>query len=161
VGLGGGLLVAMLARPPDILVAVRADLAAVRTADGGLAISPWARDKFVSERWLRLAGRDAAAPWPATGAEGDARLRCDALGCIVGGDGRRVALTRVPEALEEDCILADLVISFVSDEPCSTATPLIGRRSLARGQGLAVRIDEDGVVVETVRESRGERPWVR
>ncbi len=158
IALGIGLMV--LARPPDLLVDRRGQIVAVRLDDGRLAISPWRRDRWITDGWLRSAGQDEAAPWPEDGAGGD-DLRCDALGCVVGRRGQRIALARRPEALEEDCALVDLVISYPRIERCPNGTPLIGPAALWQAGGLALWVERDGIETTSVREVRGERPWVQ
>jgi competence protein ComEC len=127
--------------------------------DDGLAISPWQRDSWITDGWLRSAGQTEAAAWPEDGASDD--LRCDELGCVALRNGQRVALVRRPEALEEDCALADLVISYPRIEHCPNGTALIGPRALRRTGGLALWLDRGGIAQLTVREVRGERPWVQ
>ncbi|MGH6920642.1 MAG: ComEC/Rec2 family competence protein [Geminicoccaceae bacterium] len=158
IALGCGLM--LLARPPDILVDARGQIVAVRLDDGQLAISPWRRDSWITDGWLQTAGQDEAAPWPADGG-GDEDLRCDALGCIFSRGGQRIALARRPEALEEDCALADLVISYPRIEHCPNDTPLIGPAALWHAGGIALWIERDGIETRAVREVRGERPWVQ
>ena len=148
----------LLARPPDLLVDRRGQIVAVRLADGHLAISPWKRDSWITDSWLQSAGQEEGAPWPADGRD-DADLRCDAQGCIVSRGGQRIALARRPEALEEDCVLADLVISYPRIEHCPNGTPLLGPEALWRSGGLALWVDRDGIETLSVREVRGERPW--
>jgi competence protein ComEC len=132
----------------------------VRLADGQLALSPWKRDSWITDSWLQSAGQDEAAPWPADGRD-DADLRCDDLGCIVSRGAHLIALVRRPEALEEDCVLADLVISYPRIEHCPSGTQLIGPDALWRSDGLALWVDSDGIETLSVREVRGERPWVQ
>jgi competence protein ComEC len=158
IALGCGLM--LLARPPDLLVDRRGQIVAVRLADGQLAISPWKRDRWITDSWLQSAGQHEAAPWPAGGRD-DADLRCDALGCIVSRGGHLIALVRRPEALEEDCVLADLVISYPRIEHCLSGTPLIGPEALWRSDGLALWVGRGGIETLSVREVRGERPWVQ
>jgi competence protein ComEC len=158
IALGCGLM--LLARPPDVLVDARGQIVAVRLDDGRLAISPWKRDSWITDSWLQTAGQDEAAPWPADGGD-DQDLRCDALGCIVSRGGQRIALARRPEALEEDCALADLVVSYPRIERCPSGTPLIGPEALWRSGGLALWVEQGGIETVSVREVRGERPWVR
>jgi competence protein ComEC len=157
IALGVGLM--LLAQPPDLLVDSRGQIAAVRLDDGRIAISPWQRDGWITDGWLRSAGQTEAAAWPEDGSSHD--LRCDALGCIVERHGQRVALVRRPEALEEDCALASLVISYPRIERCPNGNPLIGPRALRRAGGVALWLDAGGIESLTVREVQGERPWVR
>jgi competence protein ComEC len=158
IAIGCGLM--LLARPPDVLVDARGQIAAVRLADGRLALSPWKRDGWITDSWLQSAGQNEAAPWPADG-NADPDLRCDALGCIVTRAHQKIALVRRPEALEEDCALASLVISYPRIERCPNGTPLIGPAALWDAGGLALWIGRGGIETLTVREVRGERPWVQ
>jgi competence protein ComEC len=155
----GGLL-ALLDRPPDLLVDARGQLFAVRLEGGGLALSTWERDSWITERWLEGAGEAAAAPWPEAG-EGAGGLRCDALGCVLTRHDQRVALARRPEALEADCRRADLVVSYPRLERCPDGTPLIGPQALRAAGGFALWLDPAGIERLSVRAVRGERPWVR
>jgi competence protein ComEC len=72
-----------------------------------------------------------------------------------------VALAREPEALEEDCARAALVISYPRIDRCPNGTPLLGPRALRRAGGVALWLEATGIEVVTVREVRGERPWTR
>jgi competence protein ComEC len=155
-----GLLLMPLGRPADLLIDARGEIVAVRLDDGSLALSPWQRDRWITDTWLQSAGQAQAAPWPEYGG-GAGPLRCDALGCMIELHGRRVALARAPEAVEEDCRHADLVVSYPRVEWCPGATPLIGPRALRRAGGLALWLEPAGIETLTVREVRGERPWTR
>ena len=159
-GIALGLLLMPAGDRPDLLVDARGEVVAVRLDDGALALSPWKRDRWITDNWLQSAGRAEAAPWPAEGLPAGP-LACDPLGCILERHGHQVALARRPEALEEDCRLADLVLSYPRLERCPTATPLIGPHALAHAGGLALWLEPSGITTLTVRAARGERPWVR
>jgi competence protein ComEC len=159
IALGGAL--GLVGEPPDVLIDARGQIAGVRLDDGRLAISPWRRDGWVTEQWLRSAGQEQAAPWPETGQGGSLGVSCDALGCVLVRDGRTVALAREPGALEEDCRRADLVISYPRIERCPNGTPMIGPSALRREGGVALWIGPARIRTLTVRDTRGERPWVR
>jgi competence protein ComEC len=159
-GIALGLLLMPAGDPPDLLIDARGEIVAVRLDDGALALSPWRRDGWITDNWLQSAGRAEAAPWPAEGLPAGP-LACDPLGCIVERHGRRVALARRPEALEEDCRAADLVISYPRLERCPTGTPLIGPRALRHAGGLVLWLGPSRIATLTVREVRGERPWTR
>jgi competence protein ComEC len=156
---GAGL--GLLGTPADVLVDARGQIAGVRLDDDRLAISPWRRDGWVTEQWLRSAGQVRAAPWPETGQGSTLGLSCDALGCVLVRDGRTIALAREPGALEDDCARADLVVSYPRIERCPNGTPLIGPAALRHAGGIALRIGPADIDVLTVRETRGARPWVR
>jgi len=161
IGIGLGLLLMPLGRPPDLLIDARGEIVAVRLDDGGLALSPWQRDRWITDTWLQSAGQDRAADWPAPGQGGAGDFACDAIGCVLTRAGHTVALARAPEALEEDCRHADLVVSYPRLEWCRGATPLIGPRALRRAGGLALWLEPAGIEMLTVRDARGERPWTR
>jgi competence protein ComEC len=88
-------------------------------------------------------------------------LRCDELGCVYQRAGRRIAFTRVAEALPEDCARNDLVISYPRVETCRNGAPLIGPNALRASGGLALWIEPDHIERLSVREVRGDRPWAR
>jgi competence protein ComEC len=155
-----GIALGLTGERPDLLVDERGQIVAVRLDDGRLALSPWRRDRWITEQWLRSAGQSEAAPWPENGA-GGGDLRCDGMGCIVARAGQQIALVRRPEALEEDCALASLVISYPRIEHCPNGTPLIGPQALRRSGGMALWLEAAGIEILTVREVRGERPWVQ
>jgi competence protein ComEC len=160
-GVALGLLLTALQQRADLLIDARGQIVAVRLNDGRLAISPWQRDRWITESWLQDAGQDESAPWPESGAAGAGPLACDALGCVLQRRGQLVALAREPEALEEDCARASLVVSYPRIERCPNGTPVIGPRALRRSGGLALWLQPTGIDVLTVREVRGERPWTR
>jgi competence protein ComEC len=162
VGVVVGLLLTVLQQRPDLLIDARGQIVAVRLDDGRLALSPWKRDRWITESWLQGAGQDQqGAPWPEAGGAAAGPLTCDALGCLVQRAGQLVALAREPEALEEDCARAALVISYPRIDRCPNGTPLLGPRALRRAGGVALWLEATGIEVVTVREVRGERPWTR
>jgi competence protein ComEC len=157
--LGFGIM--MLARPPDILLDARGEIAGVRLDDGRLALSPWRRDHWITDSWLQSAGQAQPVGWPEVGRGGQGGLACDDAGCLLARNGRKVALARRPEALEADCARADLVLSYPRLERCSNGTALIGPRALRTTGGLALWLDAAGIRTLSVREARGDRPWSR
>jgi hypothetical protein len=53
------------------------------------------------------------------------------------------------------------VLSYSRLERCPTGRPLIGPRALAHAGGFALWLEPAGIATLSVREARGERPWVR
>ena len=156
-----GIALGLIDQRPDLLVDARGQLVAVRLEGGGLALSPWRRDSWVTSGWLRTAGELETAPWPEPGTGGAGGLRCDVEGCVLRRHGRAVAIARRPEALETDCRRANLVISYPRLERCPNGTPLIGPEALRAAGGLALWLDASGIERLSVREVRGDRPWTR
>jgi competence protein ComEC len=156
-----GLVSIALVHPPDVLISADAKLVAVRGADGLLQVSTERGSKLTRETWLRRSGQDQAVPWPSSGASADGRLTCDPWGCIYKAEDELVALVRSPEALAEDCRAVRVVVATVPVRaPCPSAQLVIDRFSLWRDGGHAIWLDHGAARAESVREARGERPWV-
>jgi competence protein ComEC len=156
-----GLLSIATERGPDILVSGDARLLAVRGDDGLLQVSAPRAGRLTRETWLRRAGQDEAPLWPAQGASADGRLSCDPSGCLYRAHGQVVALVRDPAALAEDCRVATVVIATVPvRRACPSAELVIDRFALWREGGHAIWLTSDGVRAQSVRASRGARPWV-
>jgi competence protein ComEC len=156
-----GLLGIALVRPPDLVLADDAKLVAALAADGTYMLQGKPQ-KIDVETWTRrAAASETGAPFPKHGSSADGSLSCDGLGCLYRARGRTVALLRDPQALDEDCRTADLVISpEPSRRRCRAATPIIDRFDLWRGGAHAVWLDPGVITIETVAAWRGERPWV-
>jgi competence protein ComEC len=158
VPVAAGIAMAMLARPPDIMISRDAQTIAVRTADGRLALLRSPSDKYSAADWLKRDG-DARLPPDAIAKTSDG-VRCDALGCIARtSSGLAVAAPSRPDALADDCSSAAIVISAVPTRHACTGPKLvIDRFDVARGGATAIWL-ADGIVTETVRDARGDRPW--
>jgi competence protein ComEC len=160
VPIAAGFATLLFVRPPDILVDNAGKLFAVRAPDGRLALSS-RRTGFSADTWLRrsaqaeperLPGRkDPIADW----------LRCDSLGCVYRAGGHVVALVHDRAALDDDCTEATVVISAVPIRrgACRGPPLVVDRYRLWRDGPHAFWLGPDGVEVESVGESRGERPW--
>ncbi len=153
-----GIFLAILTRPPDLLVARDATTVAVRGADGTLRLVRPARDDYSADQWLKRDGdeRDADAA-VATRKDG---VRCDAYGCITNGrDGTQIAITARAEALAEDCTRAAIVVSAVpTRRKCIGPRLVIDKFDISRAGGYAVWLGPE-LTVETVEGERGMRPW--
>lgn len=149
-------------RGPDVLVSEDGDLFAVADPDGPLLLSSARADEFVADTWLRRSGTAVAGVLPEDGYGAAGRLACDSLGCIYRAFGRTVALVQQPIALLEDCGAADVVVSFEPVRiPCAPTLAVIDRFDLWRNGAYAIWIEDDGgIEIDSVRELRGERPWV-
>ncbi len=99
---------------PDVLVAAGAETVAVRTAEGRLSVLRLGNDTFAARQWL-AADADQRTP-------GDAGLsqafRCDETGCIARlRDGKLIAVVLAPDAFEEDCRRAALLVTADKRRP--------------------------------------------
>lgn len=150
-----------LTTPPDVLVSGDGRLMGVRGGDGGLLLSSTRAEAFTGEGWLRRLGDDAAETWPDSSATPDGSLSCDALGCIYRKGGHLVALVKQVAALDEDCRVADVVVSLVPvRRACPSAGTVIDRFDLWREGAHALWLRPEEVEVMSVGETRGDRPWV-
>jgi competence protein ComEC len=145
---------------PDVLIADDGRLFAVADPAGRLLLSSDA-DEFAADTWLRRSGMSVGGTLPADGYGADGRLACDSTGCIYTAHGRRIAVVRHPVALFEDCRVADVVVSLEPVRIPCRAPAVIDRFDLWRNGAHAVWVGDDGAIdVRSVREMRGDRPWV-
>lgn len=162
-GLGpiaAAVLLAVLARPPDLLVDPGMGMAAVRAEDGSVTLVEWRRDKLIRESWLRHLGVAAAEPAPLPGAGPRGGIACDENGCVVSLGASQVALAHRMAAVVEDCGRVDLVIARLWPASCP-GSELIGPRLLRASGGLAVTWQGEDLAIATVAARRGDWPWSR
>jgi competence protein ComEC len=160
-GLGpisAGLLIAGLAKPPDILIARNGRDVAVRLANGKLALLHPARDRYAAASWLKRDG-DVRMPGDAVASAKDG-VRCDSDGCVARlPSGVLLAQSARFDALHEDCAEAQIVVSAVPTRfACRGPRLVIDRFDIARNGAYAIWLAH-GTRIETVRQSRGHRPW--
>jgi competence protein ComEC len=150
-----GVASAWFAPLPDMLVADDAATIAIRGPDGSLHFVNKPADKFAARDWLRRDGdeRDIAD------AVGVAGLSCDGVGCLVTGTVK-VAVSQYPEALDEDCMRANIVVSAAAAIGCKGPAVVIDQMSAQAGEGWRVTLSPTPTAI-SVRELRGERPWVK
>lgn len=159
-GLAAGLAGYWLQEGPDILVSDDGALMAVRMEDGRLSLSESRRGRRIAESWLEQQGQGEALYWPDGGESPDGRLRCDGLGCIYRAGGRSVSLLADGLAQDEDCRIADIVISArPMRRRCTGPELVIDRFDLWRHGATAIWLDGDVPRLRTVAEYQGDRPW--
>ena len=101
-------LIAIRTPLPDVLVSTDGQALAVRGADGRLSVHRTGRNAFAVKEWLATDG-DARLSNDKTFGEG---FRCDPSGSIVGlAGGKPVSQVITPDAFEEDCTLAAVVVT--------------------------------------------------
>jgi len=149
---GAGL--AYFAHLPDMLVAGDAVTIAIRGPDRLLHFVRKPLNKFAARDWLRGDGdgRDI------TDAVSMPGLSCDGLGCIVK-ESVLIAASLKPEALDEDCVRAKVVVIPATAADCKGPAVVIDRKAAEDGGGWRITLSPAPMAV-SVRELRGERPWV-
>jgi competence protein ComEC len=129
----------------------------VRGADGRLAIHRTGRDAFAVKEWLAADG-DARLPNDKGLGEG---FRCDPSGCIASlAGGKLVSQVVAPDAFEEDCRLAAVVVT--SRELPAECKALVIDRKVSRGNGaITLRWIGEGFEIKAARPAGLDRPWAR
>jgi competence protein ComEC len=163
----------VMVETPDVLVDGSGRLFAVKDANGQLRLSSRRAARFSGEVWLRRVGQgeDDTPPWPDRGPDGGTDsgadsgaghdLVCDSLGCVYRAQGFAVALMRDPLAIADDCRRADIVVSAVPvPGACPSAMRVIDRFDLWRNGAHAIWLSRGEVRIESVADTRGDRPWV-
>ncbi|MBM3567951.1 MAG: ComEC/Rec2 family competence protein [Alphaproteobacteria bacterium] len=162
VGVVGGCLSPFVTPTPDLLVDAEGRALAIKSAEGGLMVDAPRGGDFAVQTWLRRAGEDRALPWPRGGVSADGRLRCDIEGCVWRTEGRVVALPRTARAVEEDCRMAEIVVTALPVRGrCPSARLVIDGEDLRRRGAHALWLGAGGPRLESVGDWRGTRPWAR
>ncbi|WP_131193755.1 ComEC/Rec2 family competence protein [Lichenihabitans psoromatis] len=142
----------------DMIVAPTGDAVAVRQESGLLAVVGKS-NSFAVEQWLRadgdgreaaLLGRQTAAPVG----------RCDKLGCVAPLPGGQIlSLVSEPQAFEEDCGRADVIVTgLYAPESCAAAL-IVDRASLASTGSLGLWLRNGGWLTDPARTAMTDRPW--
>jgi competence protein ComEC len=158
---GGGLLLTGANSKPDILVDRDGKLVAVRTPEGRLAAVPGRAGSYSLDKWLAADG-DARPPGAARSPD---RFTCDAQGCVATVKGLRLSIAQEVAALEQDCRLADIVVTPLPLRAgCPQPRLVITRERLSKGGAHAIYImsrpdGEAGLRVIAAADRRGHRPW--
>ena len=147
-----GIAIALMTKPPDMLVTADARTIAIRASDNHLMFPRPPKDRFAATRWLARDG-DARTIKEAVGG-----ARCDGESCVMTApDGSRIAMPSRPEDVAEDCAHAAIILSAVTMENCTGPKLVLDLRTIASGGGYAIT---DGKPL-SVRQWRGDRPWVQ
>ncbi len=141
---------------PDLLVSPDGQTAALRGGDGRLAVLHVGRDDFAVEDWLAADGdgRDVHDRELGQG------IACDPSGCVGKlADGSIVAYAVEPDAFEDDCRRASLILAVHDDAPPGCAAKVIGRNMWYDRGALALRRNGSGFVMDSARPKNFDRPW--
>jgi competence protein ComEC len=141
---------------PDLLISPDGETAALRGGDGRLAVLHVGRDDFAVEDWLAADadGRDVHDRGLTAG------IACDPSGCIGKlASGGLVAYAVEPDAFEDDCVRATLIIAVHDDPPPDCAAQVIGRHTWYDRGALALRFTGPGFVMDSARPKNFDRPW--
>ena len=88
------------------------------------------------------------------------RFLCDRLGCTAQVKGVRIAVAGSAAALRDDCAAASiLVLKFPKPKGCRPPGTVIDSDDVTVRGAHALTIEDGRVRIETVAETRGDRPW--
>ncbi|MBA2125111.1 competence protein ComEC [Hyphomicrobium methylovorum] len=157
-----GVMIAPWMRRPDIFVAQKGTLVAVRDASGSLSALPVKNAKYDLERWLEYDGDSRSA----AEVQKMSAFTCDSVGCTARVKGATIAVARHPAAVPDDCLNADVLI-LATPKPAECAVPatVIDVFDRWRNGAYALYLDQESnnpevrVRFETVAARRGVRPW--
>jgi competence protein ComEC len=140
---------------PDVLIANDGRTFAVRGAGGRLAFHHTGGDTFATREWL-MADGDGRDLHDRSLGDG---IACDPSGCIGKlADGALVAYVTAPDAFDEDCARAILVVT-AHDPPPGCAATVIGRTLWRQRGALALHRTQSGFAINSVRPANFDRPW--
>ena len=141
---------------PDVLIAGDRRGFAVRGNDGRLAIHHTGGDSFAVREWLAADadGRDVHDQSLGQG------IGCDPSGCIgkLAGGGL-IAYALTPEAFEEDCTRAALVVARRGDPPADCNATVIPRALWRQRGALVLSRRGNDFVIDSARPKNFDRPW--
>ena len=87
-------------------------------------------------------------------------INCDRSGCIGKlADGALVSYAVTPEAYDEDCARAVLVVATRGDPPADCRAMVIGRAVWRARGALALRRSGSDFVIDSARPKNFDRPW--
>ncbi|MBY0510816.1 MAG: ComEC family competence protein [Rhodospirillaceae bacterium] len=144
-----------LTPPPDVLVDDTARVFAVSDADGHMAAKPGRAGGFIKEVWADRYGASERS-WPDIDG-----LSCDADGCVLARNDRKMLMAFTSAALAEDCGNADLIVSTTAARDLCREGKIIDLIDLRRDGAHALWLTNDGVRVRAVKDSTGNRVWMR
>jgi competence protein ComEC len=149
---------AIRTQQPDVLVSADARLVGIRGTDGRLSIlKSTGADTFAIRNWLAADADARAVSDPSL----SAGTKCDQAGCIGrAGENKLIALPLLPEAFEEDCARAAIVVTARTAPPWCAA--LVIDRNVWRSSG-AVTLQRAGnsFALTPTRPPGFDRPWAR
>ncbi len=160
--------------PPDILISEAGSSIGIIDKVGQLQLLNPRKEKFITNIW-----RKAFAPHELKDQSSIARgkkdeagqpvFNCDELGCTALVAGQFVlSIIKRPEAYDEDCIRADIIVTkFAVPDWCTKPQFIIDRQAQQRRGAHAITIQPNTDIIEepaitvTMAMQQFQRPWSR
>ena len=147
--------------PPDVLVDDTARVFAVSDVAGHLVLRPGRAGRFIREVWTDRYGVSEQA-WPKLGSPDEALgLSCDGDGCVLARRGKTLLLAFISTALADDCGDVDAIVSVTAARDLCRQGQIIDIIDLKRKGTYALWLSEKGVRTRSVKDSTGNRVWMR
>jgi competence protein ComEC len=153
--MAAGLVIAMLAPLPDLVVSPDARLIAARVGGHVYVAAARGTSRFDKAAPGRVWGVAATLAFPAAGALEDGAVICTEGACRVTARGQVAVVVRT---VGTPCRGADLIVASVV-MACPGAA-VVDRGMVARLGATSVRLTAAGAVIRTDADERGVRPWV-
>ena len=159
-----GIVLAVMAPRADILISGYDGIIAVRGADGLMSLSSVRREKFIRQEWMEREGLESVRTWPESGAQPEDFLNCDTKACRYRWQDQAVSFVFAPDIFFEECAEAKIMIAPVVALPkdlsnCRKKILIMDRWDLKRSGAVAVYFNQNDVIIRTVADERGQRPW--
>jgi competence protein ComEC len=146
----------LLRSEPDVIIERTAANIAIRNELGQLVLAN-SRSRFAAERWL-LADGDGAGSLVAAARPG---FNCLRHTCTAIIKNKRLAYMDKQAEGKVECPDADILIAaFPLRGACKKIALRIDRFDVWREGAHALFVVDDGIRIVTVRQMRGQRPWV-
>lgn len=164
-----GVILAVTYDKPDILIDNAGKTIAIRGGDNSLTLSRTNGSRIVRDRWRQRYGQKKISRWKYDTFNSDQaqgrELSCDSFSCLYRPSREShllISLAQDELALIEDCQNADIVVSLVPVEINCPADLVLDRWDFYNNGGYAIWLPHDRAPIryQSVKESRGDFPWV-
>lgn len=150
---------------PDILVSNEAKILAIKAGDE-IYVSSLRREKFTLETWLKRWDKPDIQPISFLRQghihlDDNQSISCDPAVCRITLNGKRISFGNRPYELKQDCAWADMIISEarLPRNFCGTGQSKVsGYSDFKRSGAVSIHVDNN-LMIDTVTEHRGFRPW--
>lgn len=149
---------------PDLVVSETGKVVVIKDDQDNLWISQRRSERFISDSWVTYFGYEDKGffswnDYKHTDINQQRLLSCDEMSCLAIVDGHPIAFPKHPSSIDQDCNIADIIISRFSirNSQCNVDT-IIDWWDLRNNGAHAIWLAENRIL--TVREERGKRPWV-
>lgn len=138
---------------PDVFISTDGKHVAAKLEDGRMVMIQGRAQNFGAQQWVKAGGQIEYADKDIT------PLECDKTGCVIKIKGRMIAVPKKTEAMDEDCRIADIVITkeALAKDTCAAAV-VIDKAVLEAGGATALWLG-DTIIMRQVKPEQGNRPW--